>query len=56
MNAMTAPIHESQDREARWTAQTVRMSVEILDRMERAVAKVRDRADRLKQILDTPDA
>ena len=36
---MTAPIHG----DGRWTTQTVGMGVEILDRMERAVAKVRER-------------
>jgi Uncharacterised nucleotidyltransferase len=38
--AMTPPIAKPLDR---WTAQTVGMGVEILDRMERAVAKVRER-------------
>jgi hypothetical protein len=33
----------SQDGAPRWTAQTVGMSFDILDRMERAVAKVRER-------------
>src|SRR5436190_66511 len=40
---MTAPIHPSQDHGSRWTTQTVGMSWDILDRMERAVAKVRER-------------
>jgi hypothetical protein len=40
---MTAPLRKSQETMVRWTAQTVGMSVEILDRMERAVVKVRDR-------------
>jgi hypothetical protein len=40
---MTAPIHRSQDNMAPWTAQTVGMNEDILDRMERAVAKVRER-------------
>src|SRR4051794_19671069 len=38
---MTTPDPQSSDRGSRWTAQTVGMSVDILDRMERAVAKVR---------------
>ena len=40
---MPAPIRPSQDRISPWTAQTVGMSYDILDRMERAVAKVRER-------------
>ena len=40
---MTAPSHPTQDAASRWTAQTVSMSGDILDRMERAVAKVRER-------------
>src|ERR1700730_17408035 len=40
---MTAPIHPSHDPAPRWTAQTVGMDGTILDRMERAVAKVRER-------------
>src|SRR5438876_6313133 len=49
---MTAPIHDSQDSVSRWTAQTVGMSPEILDRMERAVAKVRERLLRATQALN----
>src|SRR5438477_6460657 len=40
---MTAPIPPSPDSTLRWTAQTVGMNGDILDRMERAVAKVRER-------------
>jgi hypothetical protein len=40
---MATPVHPSQNTEPRWTAQTVGMSVDILDQMERAVAKVRER-------------
>ena len=40
---MTAPIQQPPDSASRWTAQTVSMSVDILDRIERAVAKVRER-------------
>src|ERR1044071_9654504 len=36
----------------RWTAQTVTMGPEILDRMERAVAKVRERLLRATQALN----
>jgi hypothetical protein len=40
---MAAPFHESLESMQHWTAQTVGMSGDILDRMERAVAKVRER-------------
>ena len=40
---MTAPIHQPRESASRWTAQTVGMTYDILDRMERAVAKVRER-------------
>ena len=43
MKDMTAPIQELRDGVSRWTAQTVGMDQTILDRMERAVAKVRER-------------
>lgn len=49
---MTAPIQQSQDSGARWTAQTVGMSSDILDRMERAVAKVRERLLRATAALN----
>src|ERR1700682_5025100 len=49
---MTAPIHQSQDSEARWTAQTVGLRSDILDRMERAVAKVRERLLRATAALN----
>jgi hypothetical protein len=49
---MTAPIHQSQDSGARWTAQTVGMNSDILDRMERAVAKVRERLLRATAALN----
>ena len=49
---MTAPIHQPQDNEPRWTAQTVGMSLDILDRMERAVAKVRERLLRATAALN----
>jgi hypothetical protein len=40
---MTTPIQQSQESGPHWTTQTVGMSGDILDRMERAVAKVRER-------------
>ena len=49
---MTAPIHLSQDNLPRWTANTVGMSWDILDRMERAVAKVRERLLRATAALN----
>src|SRR5213594_2727506 len=49
---MTAPIHQAQDSMPRWTAQTVGMSWDILDRMERAVAKVRERLLRATAALN----
>lgn len=49
---MTAPIHQSQDSATRWTAQTVGMNGDILDRMERAVAKVRERLLRATAALN----
>src|SRR6516165_4409943 len=49
---MTAPIHQSQESVSRWTAQTVGMSADILDRMERAVAKVRERLLRATAALN----
>jgi hypothetical protein len=49
---MTTPIHPSQDNASRWTAQTVGMNEDILDRMERAVAKVRERLLRATAALN----
>jgi hypothetical protein len=40
---MSASIRQTPDGVSSWTAQTVSMSPDILDRMERAVAKVRER-------------
>ncbi len=45
-------MDESQGGSLRWTAQTVGMGVDILDRMERAVAKVRERLLRATAALD----
>ena len=49
---MTTPIHQSPDSLPRWTAQTVGMGWDILDRMERAVAKVRERLLRATAALN----
>jgi hypothetical protein len=49
---MTAPIHQPPENAPRWTAQTVSMGVDILDRMERAVAKVRERLLRATAALN----
>jgi hypothetical protein len=49
---MTAPIPQSSDGATPWTAQTVGMGVDILDRMERAVAKVRERLLRATAALN----
>lgn len=49
---MTTPLYPSPDSSGRWTAQTVGMGVEILDRMERAVAKVRERLLRATAALN----
>src|SRR5271167_124119 len=52
MKRMSAPIQIPQDSVSRWTAQTVGMDWEILDRMERAVAKVRERLLRATAALN----
>jgi Uncharacterised nucleotidyltransferase len=49
---MTAPLDQPQDVVLRWTAQTVGMSEDILDRMERAVAKLRERLLRATAALN----
>src|SRR3977135_1703308 len=49
---MIAPTNQPQDPAQRWTPQTVSMGVEILDRMERAVAKVRERLLRATAALN----
>ena len=49
---MTTPMHKSQEIFAPWTAQTVGMNGDILDRMERAVAKVRERLLRATAALN----
>ena len=49
---MIAPSNQSHEDAQRWTAQTVSMGPEILDRMERAVAKVRERLLRATAALN----
>src|SRR6478672_8096012 len=49
---MTASPNLPANNSGRWTAQTVSMGVEILDRMERTVAKVRERLLRATQALN----
>jgi len=49
---MTARIHQSQESVLRWTAKTVGMNSDILDRMEQAVAKVRERLLRATAALN----
>jgi hypothetical protein len=49
---METPIHQPHDLATRWTSQTVGMSFDILDRMERAVAKVRERLLRAATALN----
>src|SRR5438270_13836545 len=52
MKGMTAPIQPSRDSALSWTAPTVGMNGDILDRMERAVAKVRERLLRATAALN----
>ena len=49
---MTIPNHSSTEGVKSWTAGTVGMGVDILDRMERAVAKVRERLLRATGVLN----
>ena len=49
---MTTPSHQFDDFALRWTTQTVGMGVEILDRMEQAVTRVRDRLLRATTALN----
>src|SRR3984893_12849218 len=49
---MTAPMHPNLENGSRWTTQTVGMNEDILDRMERAVAKVRERLLRTTSALN----
>jgi hypothetical protein len=49
---MPAPANHPQSGTSTWTARTVSMGPEILDRMERAVAKVRERLLRATSALN----
>lgn len=49
---MKISIHQALENGGRWTTETVGMGVEILDRMERAVAKVRERLLRATAALN----
>src|SRR5947199_9276117 len=49
---MSTPVQQSPDRLPYWTAQTVNMGVHILGRVERAVAKVRERLLRATAALN----
>ena len=49
---MITPSPQSEENSLRWTTQTVSMGVEILDRMERAVMKVRERLLRATAALN----
>src|SRR5262249_20095320 len=52
ISRMTAPAHQTEARATCWTAATVGMGLDILDRMERAVAKVRERLLRATAALN----
>src|SRR5262245_60436471 len=52
MRHMSLPIYQPSERASRWTAQTVGMSDDILERMERAVANVRERLLRATAALN----
>jgi hypothetical protein len=52
LKSMTTPISQPQASHPRWTAQTVGMNEDILIRMERAVAKVRERLLRATAALN----
>lgn len=49
---MIPPARQSTESNSHWTTQTVGMGAEILDRMERAVAKVRERLLRATAALN----
>jgi hypothetical protein len=49
---MTTPIHPPQEIASRWTARTVGMGADVLDRVERAVATVRERLLRAASALN----
>jgi hypothetical protein len=50
--SMTVPVQEPRDSASGWTARTVGMDWHILERMERAVTKVRDRLLRAATALN----
>jgi hypothetical protein len=52
MKGMVTPTKEPQDSVSCWTAQTVRMGPDILERMERAVTRVRERLLRATAALN----
>jgi hypothetical protein len=52
MKIMTTPMQQPLEDSSRWTARTVGMSWDILDRMERAVVKVRERLLRATAALN----
>ena len=52
MTSMATPIQDTDGGVSRWTAQTVGMGGDILDRMERAVARVRERLLRATAALN----
>src|SRR4051795_5475156 len=49
---MTSPIHHALNNGGHWMTPTVSMGLDILDRMERAVAKVRERLLRATAALN----
>jgi hypothetical protein len=52
MRIMTTPLNEPEDDVSRWTARIAGMDAVILDRMEHAVAKVRERLLRATAALN----
>ena len=52
MKDMATPTQEPPESVSRWTAQTVRMGSDILERMERAVTRVRERLLRATAALN----
>jgi hypothetical protein len=54
--SMTVPVHRPQENTSHWTAQTIGMGWHILERMERAVTKVRDRLLRATAALNQAGA
>ena len=52
LKCMATPIQEPLDSKSCWTAQTVHMGSDILERMERAVTRVRQRLLRATAALN----